>query len=234
MLTYEPGSSVAHRLDPRAKLAFQIAFAVAAFAHTTPRGLAVLSLVALLALWVAATPLWTALRELRVVLAVLLMAPILEGLVLGPPWFSVAEAVPPALASYRAVIIVLVAATYVRTTPARASRAAIQRVIPGKPGQVLGMGVSLVFRFLPVLLADVRRMRMAMQARLGTERSIPERASILALSGLSRAFSRADTLSLAMQARCFAWNPTLPRLRFSRLDAVPLLAACGLVATALI
>ncbi|WP_336360390.1 energy-coupling factor transporter transmembrane component T family protein [Haladaptatus sp. ZSTT2] len=234
MLTYEPGESFAHALDPRTKLAFQLAFAVAAFAHTTFAGLAALSIVAGVSLWVSETPLFAALRELRIVLAVLVFAPILEGLVLGPPWFSIAEATGPALASYRAVLIVLVAATYVRTTPARASRAAIQRVIPGKAGQFLGMGVSLVFRFLPVLLADIRRMRLAIDARLGDQRSIPERASIIALSGLARAFSRADTLSLALRARCFAWNPTLPRLRFARRDVPGLVAAAGLVAVAFV
>lgn len=234
MLTYEPGESFAHALDPRTKLVFQLAFAAAAFAHTTPIGLAALSILALVALWVSKTPLFAALRELRIILAVLVFAPVLEGLVLGPPWFSIAEATAPALASYRAVLIVLVAATYVRTTPARASRAAIQRVIPGKVGQLLGMGVSLVFRFLPVLLADIRRTRMAMQARLGDQRSIPERASILALSGLARAFSRADTLSMAMQARCFAWNPTLPRLRFRPRDVPGVVLSGALVVAALV
>lgn len=46
MLTYEPGDTLAHRLDPRTKLAVQVAFAAAGFAHTTPAGLVALGVVA--------------------------------------------------------------------------------------------------------------------------------------------------------------------------------------------
>jgi biotin transport system permease protein len=42
--------------------------------------------------------------------------------------------------------------------------------------------------------------------------------------GLTRAFERADRLAVALQARCFAWNPTLPALAFERAD-YPVLAA---------
>ncbi|WP_101295241.1 energy-coupling factor transporter transmembrane component T family protein [Halegenticoccus soli] len=219
MLTYAPGDSLAHRLDPRSKLLFQLSFAWTAFAHTTPRGLATLTGVALGALLAAELSPRTALREFRFALPFLAAAPLLEALTLGPPWVVPGDAVPPALASYRVLLIFLVSAAYVRTTPVRDSRAAIQRLVPGKPGQFLGVGVALVFRFLPVLRADLARVREAMAARLGDERPLGERMRLVATAGLNRAFGRADRLALALRARCFAWNPTLPALRFSRLDA---------------
>lgn len=232
MLTYEPGSSLAHRLDPRSKLAVQVGFAAAAFAYTTPRGLAVLTVLTAGLLAVAETAPRRVLREYLFVVPFLLAAPFLEGLSWGSPWFVVGDAVPSALAGYRVLLVLFVAAAYVRTTPVRDSRAAVQWAAPGRVGQFLGMGVAFVFRFLPVLQADLGRIRDAHRARLGTERSVPTRMRLLVVAGFNRAFERADRFALALRARCFSWNPTLPELRFSRLDAVALAVAAGLVAAA--
>lgn len=234
MLTFEPGTTVAHRLDPRTKLGFQFAIAVAAFAHTTFRGL--VALTAVVAVVLAASGTWPlpALREFRFALVLLALAPLLEGVTPGAPFFSVAEARGPALASYRVLLILLVSAAYIRTTPVRASRAAIQRTVPGRAGAVLGTGVAFVFRFLPLLQADLGLTRDAMRARLGSERPLHDRMRIVATVGLSRALGRADGFAVALQARCFSWNPTLPRLAFTRRDAPVLLAAVVLAGSAVL
>lgn len=225
-MSYRPGDSLAHRLDPRMKLAVQIAFAAAAFAHTSPEGLAALTVLAAGMLAAARTPPISTLWAYRFALPLLLAGPVLEGLT----WigFDPAAAFETALASYRVLLILLVSAAYVQTTPVRASRAAIQWLVPGRPGQFLGMGVAFVFRFLPLLRADIGRIRDAMAARLGTERPVHERMALVAVAGLDRALTRADRLSLALRARCFAWNPTLPPLSFARLDLAVLALAAGL------
>lgn len=231
-LTYRPGNSLLHRLDPRTKLAAQAGFAVAAFAHTTPAGLT--GLTALTAAAFAggrASPL-AALSEVRIVLPFLVAAPIIEGVRLGPPWFSPAAARFPALASYRVLLLVLVSAVYVQTTPVRDSRAAVQWLLPGRAGQLVGMGVAFVFRFFPVLQTDLARIRDAMGARLGEQRPVHERMGLVAVAGFNRAFARADRFALALRARCFAWNPTLPPLAFSRRDVPALLLAGALTASA--
>ena len=46
MLNYRPGDGLAHRLDPRSKLAFQAGFAVAVFARPTPAWLAAMTALA--------------------------------------------------------------------------------------------------------------------------------------------------------------------------------------------
>lgn len=234
MLRYEPGTTVVHALDPRTKLAVQIGFTIAAFAHTTPEGLAVLTAVALAIMATARLSPLATLYDVRFVLPILVVAPLFEGLTLGPPWFSVAEARFPALASYRVLLILFVSAAYVHTTPTRESRAAIQWLVPGKAGQFLGMGVAFVFRFLPVLIDDLQRAREAMQARLGTERPLTERMQLVATAGLRRAFARSDALSLALRARCYAWNPTLPRLALGRWDVPGLMLSVALVASVLL
>ena len=233
MLTYTPGDSLAHRLDPRTKLLLQVTFVAAAFAHTTPRGLTVLTLLTGGLLALSRVSPRTTLWEFRYALPLLVAGPLVSGATLGAPWFVVSEAVETALASYRVVLALFVSAIYVRTTSPRESRAAIQHTVPGKPGQFLGMGVALVFRFLPVLQSDLGRIREAMAARLGDERPVRARMRLVATAGLNRAFRRADTLALALQARCLAWNPTLPELRFSRLDAPAIVLSAVLAVSVL-
>lgn len=232
-LSYVPDDAFAHRLDPRSKLLVQAAFAAAAYAHTTPRGLAVLTAVAAGCLALAGggpRDLWA----YRFALPFLLVAPLVAGATLGNPWFEVDDAAATGLASYRVLLIIVVAAAYVRSTPVRDSRAAVQRTIPGRPGQFLGVGVALVFRFLPLLKRDLLSARDAMLARGGGKRPVHERMRIVAVAGIDRALSRADRLGTALVARCFAWNPTLPRLAFGRADAPALALAGGLFAAAVL
>ena len=232
-LTYVPGESLAHRLDPRSKLLVQIGFAAAAYAYTTPRGLAAFTAVAAGCLWLAGggpRDLW----GYRFALPFLLVAPLVAGATLGDPWFRLDRATDTALASYRVLLILVVAAGYVRSTPVRESRAAIQHTVPGKPGQFLGVGVGLVFRFLPLLKRDLLTAREAIHARLGDELPIRDRMRLVAVAGVNRVFGRADRLGTALNARCFAWNPTLPRLAFGRADVVVLGIGGGLLAGALV
>ncbi|RLM56596.1 energy-coupling factor transporter transmembrane protein EcfT [Halobellus sp. Atlit-31R] len=238
MLTYHPGDSFAHRLDPRTKLLAQAAFAAAAFAHTTPRGLAVLTATAgvfLAAGWLSPV---RAIRGYLPALPFLAAGPLLAvvDVELRPLAVGVdsAAAVDPLLASYRVLLILLVSAVYLHTTPVRDSRAAIQRLVPGRVGRLLGIGVALVFRFVPLLRADLRRVREASKVRLGDERPLRERMRIVGSAGIRRAFGRADRLALALRARCFAWNPTLPELRFGRADALGFVVVAALVGGALV
>ena len=55
---------------------------------------------------------------------------------------------------------------------------------------------------------------------------------LLVVAALNRAFERADTFALALQARCFAWNPTLPELRPGYRDVPALLLAAALLGVA--
>lgn len=229
MLRYEPGETLGHTLDPRAKLVFQSGFAVAAFAHTTPRGLAVLTGVVAFVLLACRLAPQTVVDEFGAVVPFLLAGPVIEALTLGSPWIVPGDAVAPTLAAYRTLLLLALATAYVRTTPVRESEAAVAWFVPGRVGRYLGVGTALVFRFLPVLQADVDRIRDAMRARLGTERPVRDRVRLVALGSLQRAFRRADRLSLALRARCFAWNPTPPSLAFGPCD-VAATAAGGLLA----
>ena len=232
MLRYVPDDTPAHALDPRTKLALQGAFVAAAFAHTTPVGLAALTPVALSASLAAGLSPPRALWTYRYALGLLSVSVVVVAVDLRPLGLAPEVAWTTALASYRVALILLVAGAYVRSTTTRESRAAVQHTVPGRAGTLLGVGVGLVFRLFPTLLADVRTVRRAMWARLGAERPLPERMRLVAVRGLARALRRADRLAVAMSARCFAWNPTLPALSFARTDYLGLAAAAVLVAVA--
>lgn len=232
MLRYAPGASLAHALDPRTKLALQVGFVAVAFAHTTPLGLALLTPVALGAVWGAGLSPSRALWGYRVALPLLALAPVVAAVEVFPLALDVAGARTTTLASYRVLLLLLVGAAYVRSTSTRESRAAVQWLLPGRIGTLGGVGVGLVFRLFPTLLSDLRTARAAMQARLGAERRLHERMRLVAIGGLARALRRADRLATAMSARCFSWNPTLPEVRFERRDYVGLVVAVGMVGVA--
>ncbi|WP_123532874.1 energy-coupling factor transporter transmembrane component T family protein [Halosimplex salinum] len=231
MLTYEPGDSVAHGLDPRGKLAVQFGLAITVFAYPTPAGFAVGGLVAVAALAAGRLSPVSVLRAYWVVFAFLAVGPILGGVALGDPWFRVGPALDSLRSVARVVPVVFVSAVYVRTTPVRETRAAIQRMVPGRVGRLFGVGVGLVFRFFPVVLGDLRAIRTAVRARGGERRPLRDRVRRILARGLQRSFLRADRLTLALRARCFAWNPTLPALRFRGRDypvlALGLALACS-------
>ncbi|MXR53169.1 energy-coupling factor transporter transmembrane protein EcfT [Halovenus sp. WSH3] len=233
MLTYSPGDSPIHRLDPRSKLCFQFGFAIAALFSSGPR-LAALFVVAALAVSVTGLSPLRALWSYRVVLVVLAIAPLIAGFTPGPPWFRLDRAAESLRAVARVVPILLLSAAYIRATPVRETRAAIQRTIPGRAGQLLGTGVALTIRFVPVLREDVREVRDAIAARGGDRRPVHERAGRLVPLSIRRALARSDELAVALEARCFAWNPTLPRLQFSRPDYLVVGAAVVLTVSPLV
>lgn len=234
MLVYAPGDTLVHRLDPRTKLGVQVAFVAAAFAHTTPRGLLVLTGVALGVLAAAGLRPRTALGEVRAVVPFLVAGPLIEAARLGSPWLVPGDAVAPALASYRTLLLLALALAYVRTTPVRHSEAAVAWALPGRTGRLAALGVGLVFRFLPLLQADIVRAREASSARLGAERSLRDRIQLVAAAGLGRALGRADRLAVALRARCLSWEPTRPDLRAGRADLVGVALAATLIAWALV
>lgn len=219
-IAYRPGDTLAHSLDARAKLAFQGGFSLATVASLSPRWLATLAVVATVVLALSRVSPLRVFRAYWFVFAILASGPLFAALSLTRPRFVPGQAVDPALTAVRVALVFFVGAAYVRTTPVRETRGALQRHVPGRLGQLLGVGMALTFRFVPLLRRDLRAVREAMRARLGDQRSLRDRARLVGIGGLSRAFTRADRLSVALRARCFAWNPTLPALRFRRRDYI--------------
>lgn len=89
-----------------------------------------------------------------------------------------------------------------------------------------------MFRFLPLLKRDLLTAREAVRARGGGALPVRDRMRLVAVAGINRAFGRADRLGTALNARCFAWNPTLPRLALGPADYPALAVGGGLVVAA--
>ena len=233
-IAYRPGDTLVHSLDARAKLAFQVGFSLAAVASLAPRWLAGLAVVATVALALSRVSPVRVLRAYWFVFAILASGPVLAAVSLTRPRFAPGQAVEPTLTALRVALVFFVGAAYVRTTPVRETRAAVQRHVPGRIGRLLGVGMALTVRFVPLLRSDLTAILDAMRARLGDRRSLVDRGRLIGIGGLSRAFTRADRLSVALRARCFAWNPTLPTLRFRRRDYVVAALGVGLACTPLL
>jgi|GEM_PF-4342280 len=162
---YEHGTTVFHRLDPRSKLVGQFGFAIAAFGHTETAVLVVLTLLAGLMLALARLSPVRVLRTYWFALVLLGLAPLFAMFQPSSPWIVPERALSSVVAGYQVILVLLVAAVYVRTTPVRDTRGAIQRHVPGRVGQILGVGIALVFRFFPLVLRDVAQSRLAIRAR---------------------------------------------------------------------
>lgn len=234
MIGYQPGETLAHRLDPRAKLGFQGTFAIAVFLQSDPRWVSGYAVLAVGSLLVARCSPLRVLWTFRVPVLLVLLAPTLAMLSLIPPGLNPSAAIEPLRAGIRVILVLFVSAAYIRTTPIRESRAAIQWLVPGRVGVLLGVGVGLTVRLVATLSRDLDTVRDAEAARLGTDRSIRQRIRTMSAAGLRRAIRRADRLTAALQARCFAWNPTLPALTLDWYD-IPVIGGClVLLGTALL
>jgi biotin transport system permease protein len=226
--TVGTGEPILHRLDPRVKLGCQAGIALAAFVHSTPSGLTVVTALVAVGLFAERVSPIRMLRPYVFLAPFLVAGPVFAAVEFGAPWVDLEAAVGPALASYRTLLLLLVGALYVRTTTVRESEAAIQRLVPTKFGRLLGIAVGLVLRFLPLVRQELETTRDAIRARLGDERPLSDRIQRLVTTTLARTFGRADRLSLALRSRCLSWNPTLPRLRFSPVDVPGILLTLAL------
>ncbi len=231
MLRYRPADRFAHTLDPRSKLLFQTAFVLGTVVLTSPVWRGVLTVVAGICVRAAGLTVREAVRAFRLPIALIALGPLVAGITVGSPWFQPTAAIDSAIAGYDVVLALLVAGAYIHSTPVRETQAAIQRLVPGRLGRFLGVGAGLLFRLLPVLVADLRQIRQARAARLGHAQGWIKRAAGIGILGLRRTFQRADHLSQALQARCFAWNPTLPALSWGLRDTLLTVFAIALLLT---
>ena len=229
MLTYQQGETVFHRLDPRSKLIGQFAVAVAVFARPDPLwilGVTSLTILGLVSARVRLRDVWSTYWFVLVVLA---LGPVLAGVRVRPPGYSIESAVQSAHSVARIVPILLVSAIYIETTPVRDTQAAIHRLIPGRVGRLLAVAVGLTFRLLPAVRSELETVRAAIVSRGGDHRSRRDQAGRIAIGVVLGSLRRAETQSDALRSRCLAWNPTTPRLVFSAADGVLVCVSIALV-----
>ena len=232
--SFQPGTSLLHKLDVRFKLLFLILISLVSLGGGFT-GLGVLTgLVAGLSIH-SRLPLKSGFKEVRFFLIFLVL--ILLSRMLTTPGTALIEVksiaiTRPGLMSgvlicWRLVIIALVGFLFVYTTPSSEIKAAVQWFLKPAafiPGKRIATMMGLIARFIPVILNQAKETTEAQRARCVEYRRNPlYRIVRLGVPLIRRTFEQADRLIVALEARCYSENRTDPYLSATRTDWFALL-----------
>jgi energy-coupling factor transporter transmembrane protein EcfT len=249
---YIPGETVVHRLDPRVKIVAVIAMSLLIFAAS---GIGIVLTSFFLAgmlrtsrLSLAKTA--DALRPVVIFMALIFFVHLLmtEGKTLlsfSPLPIRITQEgiVMGAYVTWQFTALVISAAILTMTTLPSDLVNGIERLLRplarvGIPSQEIAVMISIALQFMPMLLMEYGRLRMAQMAR-GADFSTGSLAlrtkalTALAIPLMLSAFRRADELTLAMEARGYHRGPrtTLHELRLTGTDmtAFTVMAAFALI-----
>ena len=234
VFSFQPGTSLLHKLDVRFKLLFLILISLVSLGGGFT-GLGVLTvLVAGLSIH-SRLPLKSGFKEFRFFLIFLVL--ILVARMLTTPGTALIEIksiaitrpglISGVLICWRLVIIALVGFLFVFTTPSSEIKAAVQWFLKPAafiPGKRIATMMGLIARFIPVILNQARETAEAQRARCVEYRRNPlNRIVRLGVPLIRRTFEQADRLIVAMEARCYSENRTDPDLSATRTDWFALL-----------
>lgn len=223
---FHPGQSLLHRLDPRTKQALILGLSVV----SVWGGVSFLSIVSItlaVLFWSAHFKLFQLFREIRYFLFFLLFVFIVRAVTLDEDWMptvSTAAAAEGLLVCWRLLVVVLMGILLMATTRIAHIRAALvwfMKPVPFVDEKMMATMVGLVVRFLPVIFAQASEISDAQRARGIEGRKNPfVRLVKFSIPLFRRVFWGADELSVAMQARCYCEDRTLPELSFGRWDGL--------------
>ncbi len=232
--SFQPGTSVLHKLDVRFKILFVILISLISL-NGGFMGLGILSALITVLMWHLRLPLKSSLKEFRFFFILLIL--ILVSRMLTTPGaplieFDSIEISLPGLLSgiqicWRLIIIALLGFLFVFTTRSSEVKAAVEwflRPFGFLPAQRVAIMMGLIVRFIPVILNQTKETAEAQRARCLENRKNPlYRLVRLGIPLIRRTFEQADRLSIAMEARCYSENRTEPVLCATRKDWMALL-----------
>ncbi len=140
------------------------------------------------------------------------------------------------LTCWRLLLVLCFATLFTFTTRPKDLQDAITWLlgpIPFIPARRVALMVSLMLRFLPLIMDQADEVRMAMKSRLGTERKNPLRKiKGMALPIFRKSLGRADELALALSARGYREDlplqlPPVPGKHLLPTLALALLVLCS-------
>lgn len=248
--SYYPGDSALHRLDPRAKLLAGLAFLIIALLARGFAALGVLTVFVAALYAVSGVPAGRALRSLAPLLGIVVLVSVLnlftnqEGPVLlswGFVRITTGGAHAFLFVGARMLLMMCGMSLVTLTTMTLDLTQAVERLLMplarfGLPAHELGMMLGIALRFMPQFATELQVTYRAQVSR-GARASGGPAGAIRMLSSMSiplfaSIFRHAETLSAAMEARCYHGEEGRTRLhplRFARRDAVAALvmAAVG-------
>lgn len=224
-----PGDSVIHRLDIRFKLAILILLNIFSLNAGT-MGLTVLSLMLFTGFVHAKLPIKSALMEIRyfsVLLLFVFVARVLSipGEVIFEQWFvriSWQGIQSGAMVCYQLFVIAMVSIIFVFTSKPMEIKDSIEwflRPVPFVPEKSVAIMISLMIRFIPLILEQSKEISDAQNARCIQNRRNPiVKIASLCTTIMRKTFESADDLAYAMEARCFSEERTKPEFSAKRAD----------------
>lgn len=253
---YWPAESPIHRLDPRTKVLGTLVLVVALFAAQGPWGLAACALFILALVPLARIPLGQALRSIAplsfiVVLTALFNLLFVQGgqVYVDWGWLRISHdgAMLALFVAVRLALLLLAGSLLTLTTTSMDITEAFERLLTplarfGLPAHEFAFVLGTALRFLPQFAEEFQRIRAAQLARGAKLATSPLRTGSAAVSSLlvplfASVFRHADTLSAAMEARCYhgaQGRTRLNPLRFQGRDAVAAVALAALLAAVII
>ena len=253
---YRPGSSLAHRLDPRAKIVFVILFFVAAFCAQGLVGLAALAFAAVVSQAASGGTFARALRQLKPFVWLMVFVTVFDALFVrsgavlfeaGPVCVSAGGVAFGVENVVRFACLLLgTSALMATTSPAALTDgfALLARPLSraGVRTDRAQLAVSMTFRFVPTLVAEFDRIRIAQASRAASfggnvaQRAISTVPVLVPL--FTSALRRSETLAFAVESRLFGANPggrtRLKTYRMGGCDWAAIAAGCMLVALVII
>lgn len=247
-----PGDSAIHKMDPRAKLVFAIAFIAILFIIKTWIGYAAVFTLLIMVIIFSGVSVKFVLRGLKPLCFLIILTFILnlffyEGEEVLVNWWVIKiyeEGVIKALTiSVRLILLIITTTMLTLTTSPMDITAAIESLLkPLKvvkfPVHELALMMSIALRFIPTLTEETDRIMKAQTARGASfsEGNIVARAKgivpILVPLFVS-AFKRADDLALAMEARCYDGGnkrTSMKKMTYGWRDAIGLAVILAFIA----
>ncbi len=235
---FTPGHSLPHSLDPRTKQLLLMGLSAASLGGG-PIFLATLTGVLGVCFALAGLRIGRLMSEIRYFLLFLLFVFGVRTLAFDSGWtptISAGSVNTALLVCWRLLLVVLMGVLLMATTRTAHIRAALVwflKPIPLINEKTAATMVGLVVRFIPVILFQALEISDAQRARCVQQRKNPlRRLTRFTTALLRRVFSSADELAVAMQARCYHEDRTLPDLFFSRRDGLAGLAGLLLTVSA--
>ncbi|MEZ4527275.1 MAG: energy-coupling factor transporter transmembrane component T [Desulfobacterales bacterium] len=233
--SFRPGRSALHRLDARFKLVFLMLLSLRIL-HAGFSGLGLFTSLLLLSLLHLRLSFFSLIKEMRYFLFLLFFvflarAAFMPGEPLFHWWeFSLSRegSFEGLLICWRLVTVVLLGLCFVCTTRSSEIRGAAEwllRPIPLIPEKRAGIMLSLLIRFIPLILTQAKETAEAQRARGIELRKNPlYRLKKFAIPFLRRMFADADRLIVAMDARSYSENRTPPEFCAGKQDWIALAA----------
>ena len=219
--SYYPGDSAIHRLDSRTKLLLGFVFLITTLTVSSFRGLVPVAIFVVLIYTVSRVPARRVLSSMAPLLAIVAVVAVLNlfsdqsGRILWQLGFlqiSEGSLHSAAFMACRLTLMMAGMSAITLTTPTLDLTAGFERLLApfarvGLPAHELGMIMGIALRFMPQFATEFSSIREAQLARGAGLKTSPLRG-VQMLSSLmtplfTSVFRHAETLSAAMEARCY-------------------------------